>query len=764
MHLWLRLLLSGTLALTGLSSQVHAEQVAVLTKQDLQRQEADLQSVAQGLNQTEPLASPPQSVDAPPPTPAASPVQPTGYGGGYTLDEVTVTGSRRSVKLNETPSTVYIVSSEEIEAKGANSVGEAILGVPGVQTNVFGTGADVHNNFFIRGLPNLGLGVLIDGRLITNLNQEHFDLSDIPVYNVERIEVLTGSGATLYGSNAVGGVINVITRQPKGPLEGNLKAEFGGYGYSNYVARYGGKVDRVGYNFGYRKFDTSDNYYYEVQRPGRLFTGIRPNAYVQARFYDLNLSYDFDDRNRLRLDSYLRGNIKGVAPFSILDSTKPFLNEANEPQFEITRLTTQSHGVALTFDSDLGQGRDSQLQFLAAIDRNLVQEFSGVELEDLGTFTDVSALNFQLRHNWQFNPTNNITYGFDYIREFGRSGENSGELLSFETGASRPAVFALYTWKPINQLIITAGVRGTFPDSINGRGITRVIDSSVDPSVGIRYQLTPAFALRGNYQRIYRASNFNDLFGRTTHIGNPFLEPETGNAFDVGLDWQTGNNSLLRLTYFSSDVNNLTDYLLVRDLENDDPRSNATRFRVNYPRVNSSGLEAAFNWRISPEFSVFATETLTDARLVDAPNANLVDGQLAQLTSITDGAILTVDRAERDRLVQSQYPLVPFSTSRLGLTYEKPGGLRASLFGNISGGRSVDVNHVGPFDTTNPARLPPGSLLTGYTTVDLSLSVPLGAGIALNGYIFNLLNTYYEKSYGNPAPGINFRVGLTSTF
>lgn len=763
MYLCHRLLLCATFVLAG-SSQVHAEQVAVLTKQDLQSQEADVQSIAQGLNQTEDsLTGPPQPV-APPPASAVSPVQPSGPAGSLLMDEVTVTGSRRPVKLNETPSTVYVITSEELVAKGANSVGEAILGVPGVQTNVFGTGSDVHNNFFIRGLPNLGLGVLIDGRLITNLNQEHFDLSDIPVYNVERVEVLTGSGATLYGSNAVGGVINVITKQPKGPLEADLKAEFGGYGYSNYVARYGGKIDRVGYNFGYRKFDTTDNYYYEVQRPNGLFTGIRPNAYVQSKFYDLNLSYDFDDRNRLHLDSYLRGSIKGVTPFSIINPTQPFLNERSEPQFEVTRLTTQSHGVALTFDSDLGLGRDSQLQFLAAIDRNLVQEFSGVDLEDLGTFTDVSALNFQLRHNWQFNPTNNITYGFDYIREFGRSGTNDGELLSFETGASRPAVFALYTWKPLNQLIITAGVRATFPDSINGRGITRVIDSSIDPSLGIRYQITPAFALRGNYQSIYRASNFNDLFGRTTHIGNPFLEPETGNAFDIGLDWQTGNNSLLRLTYFSSDVKNLTDYLLVRDLENDDPRSNATRFRVNYPRVNSSGLEAAFNWRISPEFSVFATETLTDARLVSAPNADLVDGQLAQLTSITDGTILTVDRSERDRLDQSQYPLVPFSTARLGVTYEQPGGLQASLFGNISGGRSVDVNHVGPFDTTHPARLPPGSLLTGYTTVDLSLRVPLGAGVSLNGYIFNLLNTYYEKSYGNAAPGINFRIGLTSTF
>ncbi|UFP92858.1 TonB-dependent receptor plug domain-containing protein [Gloeobacter morelensis] len=746
---------------------VHAQHVP--TKSELQRQEAGIRSLAQAL---EPPAA---NVSQPPQNETA--IESIGPAGSYSLDEVTVTGTLRPARTNETSTTVYTVDRKEIEDKGANSVGEAIQGVPGVQSNVFGAGADVHNNFFIRGLPNLGIGILVDGRLITNLNQEHFDLSDLPVYNTERIEVLTGSGTTLYGTNAAGGVINVITRKPTGPLQADLKVEFGGYGYSNYSASYGGKVDKFGFRAGYRQFDTTDDYYYQVQRPGRLFTGNRPNAYQHNKFYDLNLSYDFDDRNRLRVDGYLRGGNRGIAPFSILDASRPFLDPATgEPQFEITRLVTQAHGVALTYDGDLGQARDSQLQVFAAVDRNLVEEFSGIDLVDRGTFTDISVFNFQIRHNWQFNPTNNITYGFEFQRQFGRSGENSGEITSFDTGQDLPALFALYTWKPLEPLvIITAGVRATFVGDIVARGLVRDIPSSVDPSVGFRYQLLPGLALRGNYQRIYRAPNFNDLFGRTTHIGNPFLEPESGNAFDIGLDWQTGGTSLLRLTYFTADVNNLTDYLLVRNACelngnapdcNDDPRSNAERFRVNYPRVNSSGLEAAFNWKIAPAWSTFATTTLVDSRLVAAPDPATVNNQLVQLGALnnSEDGTFRVDVGERNALVQTQYPLVPFLTSRLGITYEPPGGLRASVFANISGGRSVDVNHVGPFDTLNPARLAPGSLLPGYTTVDLSLRFPLTPSVALSGYVFNLFNSYYERSYGNPGPGINFRVGLSSTF
>ncbi|AGY56762.1 TonB-dependent receptor plug domain-containing protein [Gloeobacter kilaueensis] len=714
-------------------------------------------------------------------------------GGNYLLDEVTVTSNRRAVRLKDTSSTVYIVDRKELERKGANSVGEAIRGVPGVQSNLFGAGSDVHGNYFVRGLPNSGLGILVDGRLITNLNQEHFDLADLPVYNVERVEVLTGSGATLYGSNAVGGVVNVITRQPTKPLEGEIKVEFGSYGYSNYILNYSGKTDQLGYHFGYRQFDTSNDYYYEVPRPGRLFTGVRPNGYVHAKYYDLNLSYDFDDRNRLRLDSYLRGVTKGVAPFSIVNPDLPLVDPVTgEQQFELTRLNNQAHGIALTYDSKLGQGNDSELQVMAAIDRNLVVEASATDPADLGTYTDVSALNIQIRHNWQLNPSNNLTYGFDYIREFGRSGANDNSIFNFDTAAARPAFFALYTWKPFEPLLLTVGARETFPDPITAKGLVRSIPGSFDPSLGIRYQIAPGLAVRANFQQVYRAPNFNDLFGRTTHIGNPFLDPETGTAYDIGLDWQTGNTSLLRLTYFHSDISNLVDYLLVRNScaangladnapecannliteanpngkYDNDPRTNAQRFRVGYPSVSTSGIEAAFNWQFAPSWSVFATETLTDSRVVQPPSAQITDSQLQQIGVIngSNEGFYRVDEGERNALIQTQYPLVPFSTTRLGFNYEDPNGLRVSLFGNISGGRSVDVNHVGPFDTTHPARLPPGSLLPGYTTLELTFGVPLGNTLTLTGYLDNLLGTYYERSYGNAGPGFNFRLGLASKF
>ncbi len=702
------------------------------------------------------------------------------------LNEVTVTATRRSTRLRDTSSTVYIVGREELEQKGANNVGDAIRGVPGVQTNLFGAGSDVHNNYFIRGLPNSGLGILVDGRLITNLNQEHFDLGDLPVNNLEQVEVLTGSGAVLYGSNAVGGVVNLITRRPTEPLEARFKTEFGSYGYSNYLASFGGKMERFGYMLDYQQFDTSNDYYYEVQRPTGLFTGVRPNGYVNARNYNATLTYDLDERNRLALDAYVRTNTRGIAPFTIIDPTRP-LETDGEAQFEITRLSTESQGVALTYDSQLGLGQDSELQVVLGLDHNRITEQAGYEPEDLGVYTDISAFNAQVRHNWQFDPTNNFTYGFDYIREFGNSAANDGSLTNFDSAAGRPAIFGLYTWTPSETLLFNVGARYTVPDPLVNGSFTRTLSSSFDPGVGARWQITPTLALRGNYQSVYRAPNFNDLFGATTHIGNPFLEAETGTSLDVGVDWQPSPSTLLRLTYFHSDINNLVDYLLVRnscaangfaeaspecvngladESLNNDPASNAERFRVSYPRLSTSGLEGAFNWQVSPRLGFFATITLTDSRILEAPDAATTNQQLDALAGLgSEGQDLRgVDQAERDALIGTQYPLVPFSTTRLGVTYEEPTGFQASLFANLSGQRTVDVNHVGPFATTHPARLAPGSLLDGYTTLDFSARLPLTSAIVANVYIDNLLGTYYERSYGNPAPSFNFRVGLAYGF
>lgn len=724
-------------SLLGFVPQVWAETLPIVSTQARDLAPVNWSSLSQLLAQ------------APPQSPKPAPTSEDKSEDAVELDEVVVTGSARRRRQSETTTPVYVINQAEIEQKGARTLADAIRNVPGVTTNIFGAGSDVHNAHFIRGLPTTSTAILIDGRPITNLNQQHYDPGEIPVNNVERIEVMPSGGTTLYGSTALGGVINVITRKPTKALEGALSVEFGSYGYSKYGAYYQGKSDRLTYNFAYENFNTLNNFYYQVERPTGTLRGIRPNGDVNLRSYNFDVGYEFDARNTLTITSYLRNSSKGISPFSIIDTRENVYrgksaNELGLNDDHKSRLSTDTWGVALTYDSKLGLGDDSKLQFRISLDRS-----SNIELTPEGEDfrTGVYLLGLRGTHNWQLNPVWNLTYGFDYLKEIGTSQvfnlAAATNQVDYDTSLERPAVFFLNEINVASNVFMTAGARYS---------ITREYGNSLDPNVGLRWQVAPNFALRTNFNQGFKAPNFDDLFGKTVHKGNPTLQPERGSFFDAGIDWQPTLTTSLRLTAFISDVRNLLTINLV------DPRQpdfdffsrvlgyvNGDRVRVSYPSVYNTGLEMSFNWKMNPSWEFFLTETYTDSRVIDGL---------------------------RTEVSQTQQALVPFHMGRVGFAYEDPNGTRAALFANFAGGRSVDAYHVGPNDVEvepgvfipQAGKLPMGSLLPGYTTVDLSLRVPLGNALILNAYVDNLLGTYFERSYGGPAPGTNFKIGLTSKF
>lgn len=665
------------------------------------------------------------------------------------LDEVIVTGSVRTRRQSETTAPAYTIDRRQLEQKGARTLGDAIRNVPGVASNIYGAGSDVHNGHFIRGLPTTSTAILIDGRPISNLNQQHFDPGEIPVNNVERVEVMPTGGTTLYGSTALGGVINVITRKPTRPLEGQVSVEFGSYGYSKYGAYYQGRSGNFTYNLAYENFNTLNNYFYSVERPVGRLTGIRPNGDFSQRSYNLNLSYDIDPRNTLSLDTYIRNTAKGVSPFSITDTRTNVFAGLSAEQLGFnndhkSRLSTDTWGVALTWDSKLGQGNDSTAQVRLSLDRSRNRELDPAG-EDFQT--GVYLLGLRATHNWQLTPSWNLTYGLDWLKEIGTSEVVNLNQVDYNTSLDRPAVFFLNEFRLAPNLLMNAGARYS---------VTSQYGNSFDPSIGVRWQIAPNFALRSNWSQGFKAPNFDDLYGKTVHKGNPNLLPERGSFWDAGFDWEPTPSTSLRFSTFISDVRNLLTINLVDPRQPDFPYFaslgyiNGDRVRVNYPAVYITGLEFGFNWKMSPRWELFATGTYTDARIIDGL---------------------------RPDISQTQYQLVPFLVGNLGLSYATPSGFRAALFANVVGGRSVDTYHVGPSDievrdpaTNNPiflehiAKLPTGSTLPGYATLDLSLRVPMGENLTANAYIENLLGTYFEKSYGNPAPGTNFRLGLKSTF
>lgn len=686
------------------------------------------------------------------------------------LEEVTVTASLRLQKVRETPSSIYVIDQKEMQQRGARTVGDAIQGIPGVVSNLAGSGANVNGSYFIRGLPTTSTALLIDGRSINNLNQEFVDLNELPIANVDRIEVLTSGATTLYGSTAVGGAINVITKRPPKVFGGNGEVTFGSYGYSDYRFSYGGPLtENLRFNAFANTFSTINNYTYRVERPdGQVFIGQRLNGDFNNDNYGLDLDWDIDNRSTLSFSGYYRRGARGLSLFAITDpriaipvedGSFPTATEIGLNDTLLKRVFINYYGLALNYNRKLGAADDSNLQMRLGYDRGVTREVDAPTDPDAppgeNAFdaSDVGIFTARILHDWQIASGFNLIYGFDLVQEDGKAFA-ADNPLRYSASIAHPSLFALATYKPSDNVVLTFGLRDTFATTSNAANFSRNFEGSLDPSVGVRWQASPQLALRSTFSRVFKTPNFNDLYGFGELQGNPDLQPEKGSTFDVGFDLQPSKTSLIRFSFFVNDIQNLLSYNIIDPafpqdvaLQEKFDLAAGDRLRVNFPQVKTSGFEMSANWQFVPHWTLFATETYTDAR---------------------------VSQGFKETLTQTQYPFVPFHSGRAGVSYDDPSGLRFALFVNFQGLRSVDTVRIGPpfareldpqgNEIANISYLPPGTLLPGYATLDLSFRLPITETTALTGYLNNLTSVAYERYYGNGGPPLNFKVGLQVSF
>jgi iron complex outermembrane receptor protein len=174
------------------------------------------------------------------------------------LFNATVTSvSKTSEKLMDAPAAIYVLTNEDIMRSGATSIPEALRLVPGVQVaRTHGGGWAIS----VRGFANSGLGnkllVLIDGRAVYDqlFSGVYWDVQDTVLEDIDRIEVIRGPGATLYGANAVNGVINIITKSAKDTQGGLVSAIAGNQDRAITTGRYGGVVGDDVYYRAYAKY------------------------------------------------------------------------------------------------------------------------------------------------------------------------------------------------------------------------------------------------------------------------------------------------------------------------------------------------------------------------------------------------------------------------------------------------------------------------------------------------------------------------------
>ncbi|MCV3214829.1 TonB-dependent receptor [Plectonema radiosum NIES-515] len=623
------------------------------------------------------------------------------------LNEPVYSPFRREGTVKDSTRPVYVITGEEMEAQGARTVREALKFLPGILPDgTVGTEVNALSGQFIRGSNSAQVLILLDGRPINNLGFGGFDLSEFTTNIVERVEVLPGGGSTLYGSDAIGGVINIITRRPTEKVRTQAGVTLGAYGLNQQTINNSGKVGDISWVVGYNRTQAENNYPFSI--PEANFEGTRKNNDTLYNNFNVKLEANVGKRNTLTLSTLYLGKDQGVpggVPIPEPLYGQGYFNSLTDSD----RKYTDQVLTDLTWNSKLGGGDDSLLTARVYADF-LNTRYDNRNSSQARYDNGQTSYGLQTQHSWKFAHNQTLVYGFDYRNV---SATNSTfkfsantKTVTYDDSISQGALFARYEINFTPNFTANLGLRQDFSSLTNG--------SFTSPSVGAKFALTNSTTLRANYIKNFRAPNLFNLYANGgTYVGNPNLRPEKGDSYDIGIDQKLGNFGLLRLTYFNNTISDLIAYNFAVPVATYE----------NIGKVRTTGIEAVLNLQLAKNIYAFVSYTANDPRILKSTNSAEVDQELRF--------------AGADSL-------------NAGLSYETSQGLYAGIL----------MHSLGAYPTNNTNT----ESLSGYTTFDLKMRVTLSDTLVLTGSVDNIFNQRYQLFPGYPDGGRVFQVGLSSTF
>lgn len=605
----------------------------------------------------------------------------------------------------------YIIDKEEIQKQGATNVADVLKRMPGFTINNVGHGADIHTGTYYRGASIDQSVFLINGRSInTNISTYHgaTDLNSIPVESIERIELYSGGAASLYGSSAFGGVVNIITKEGSSKPKLTGTVEFGSLNFNNQQLSYSGSGDRVKYNLSFERFFIDNRYPVPEGAANRNpADGFLFNADTGVSTYFGRVGLDLDPKNSLNFDVKTISSRRGLVYFGF--------------PLQRDRLDHDAVNVGLSWKTKLGQDNDSNLTTTIGYNQDYFSTYGPTGAGGIFNRTgilDTKQITARVDHEWKLSPNNQLRWGLDL------KGTNlKGDVISTNPALAgknekedrrvlNTALFGVNTWRITNDFSVDLGLR---------QNIDSKFGSYLNPSVGLKYAINPVVAVRGSWGGAQRNPGLDQLYVfDTVHNWdpNPDLKPETGSNWTAGFDFNISSNLSAQLTYFGSSLDNRLS-LAPR------PAPNPPQWD-NVGLVSTNGLEGVLQYRFAPNWSSFVNYTYTDAQIKTGTESG------------------------------RQLGLIPYSLLQSGVGYESKGwaanlyltynsGTRRALFTNTSAGQQAT------------------DFAPSFVNLDLSGRIPMGKNVGLTFYLENLLGEQYEKVNRIYSPGFTFRVGVNAT-
>jgi TonB-dependent siderophore receptor len=644
------------------------------------------------------------------------------------LEKTVVTATKGERPVDLVPASVTVITRKEIEKMPVQGgVDDLLQDLAGVYVrNTSGFNADgASNSVYMRGMGGMAkqcrVLVLKDGVPLNDVHGGYVEFNEIAIDDVERIEVVRGSASSLYGSQAMGGVINIITRKPEKEFITEIKSGYGTFNTWQAGIRNSATIKQFSYLISGRRLK-SDGY---PETPEEDRTTLNSaDCGIQRDNLSAKVRYEFDPGCSLELSGSHHDNER-TGKYNLIEDFRLYEDDIDRLDLHFDKQWKEANLQATIYGSDLYSGYDhARSRYYDVVDYD--SETNGNDVG--GSFQIGFGLGQQ-----QF-----LTVGGDYRKAELDKAYTYETTYRIRNNGGEQDIYSVFAQDEVflfdERLILNLGARYDWWESHDGYGLDTNVsattinyedrsDSALNPKFAARCRLADWISLRGSVGTAFRAPTLPNLYqgdyayGTTTYKGNPDLKPEKSVSYELGADLNVRDVFTFSASVYQTNMEDSIN-LITTDA------TNHIKQYTNIGEVEIKGLELEAQYKILPQLTFYGTYTLNSSK---------------------------IDEFEEDRSLEGKYlPWLPKDQTSVGVIFSNPAICTARL-----NGRYVGTIYD---DDENEEKI------GDYFTADLKLSRTFFKYVEASLDVFNIFDKDYQETESTENPGRIVMGNITLTF
>lgn len=555
--------------------------------------------------------------------------------------DVVVTATRTQEEVKAVPQIVEVITKEDIEQLGATDVYSALRLAANVDVTSAGMAG---HNVMIRGMSTNHTLILIDGKRFagedTSATQNVYALGRLSLSNIERIEIVRGSASAQYGSDALGGVINIITKKSKEPSV-MVGISTGSESINNYYHIDFGKQGNFSSTFDMRfsdirknmqAGDEGSNYYGPIQDfnfAGTWNLGNDKEIDLTLGYYNEHTKADYADKYTSTGVFQTSKDKKEWYDYRRYDYSLGYSGKTDNSDYMIRTFYSR-----LDKENNLYNYRNNFLGLMEIILGSMYPKYDwdkstytlwGIEGKNTVQLSDNHLLTFGSEYRQNKVEGTRLSDGGDNVHQVSQSGNGivSNKYYS-DKEINTWAGYIQDEWQVNDKLLVIPSVRYDHDSSFGGE---------VTPKIGATYFISDNSRIKANWGKGFKAPTISELYmamhramgGQTVNVyGNPDLKPEKSTSWDISFEAEKDNN-FGKLTYFNNDVKNLITTKQIGSSYYD-------QSYVNVDEAEIDGVEMEIGRNLDDKWTIKATSNWLDA--TDKVSGDRLDNRARNMTTL----------------------------------------------------------------------------------------------------------------------------------